>query len=278
MLRGKAPLGVHVGRVRREDFVGNGRGPRREGGGRLVDSVGMGHSAIGVRGRGAEVAFALQCTPPSRLRHRGNRSSHRFSRTRTATRRGRPPRARRLDFPIPASVPRGYRRRPSMFANHPSRRIRPAGAPLALLAVSLVVALAAGCASRPGKVRSRGAHRRGPSPRIPRGAKVGIRVRSQLSRGGARGGAKPHIGHDARALGGGADGAFGAGLLCGWTEAGNRPSFDIVTGISTGALMAPLVFLGSARDADLRSSTRRRPARTCIDRADSCRLRGAIRS
>ena len=52
--------------------------------------------------------------------------------------------------------------------------------------------------------------------------------------------------------GGGADGAFGAGLLCGWTEAGNRPSFDIVTGISTGALMAPLVFLGSARDADLK--------------------------
>jgi len=35
--------------------------------------------------------------------------------------------------------------------------------------------------------------------------------------------------------GGGEDGAFGAGLLVGWTAAGNRPSFKIVTGISTGA-------------------------------------------
>jgi hypothetical protein len=46
--------------------------------------------------------------------------------------------------------------------------------------------------------------------------------------------------------GGGANGAFGAGLLVGWTEAGNRPSFTIVTGISTGALIAPFAFLGPA--------------------------------
>lgn len=44
--------------------------------------------------------------------------------------------------------------------------------------------------------------------------------------------------------GGGADGAFGAGLLCGWTAAGNRPSFKLVTGISTGALIAPFAFVG----------------------------------
>ncbi len=52
--------------------------------------------------------------------------------------------------------------------------------------------------------------------------------------------------------GGGEDGAFGAGLLCGWTEAGTRPVFDLVTGVSTGALTAPFAFLGSAYDNVLR--------------------------
>jgi hypothetical protein len=48
--------------------------------------------------------------------------------------------------------------------------------------------------------------------------------------------------------GGGGDGAFGAGLLTGWTESGARPSFKLVTGISTGALIAPFAFLGSKYD------------------------------
>jgi predicted patatin/cPLA2 family phospholipase len=48
--------------------------------------------------------------------------------------------------------------------------------------------------------------------------------------------------------GGGANGAFGAGLLTGWTEAGTRPEFTMVTGISTGALTAPFAFLGSEYD------------------------------
>jgi len=48
--------------------------------------------------------------------------------------------------------------------------------------------------------------------------------------------------------GGGANGAFGAGLLKGWTETGARPEFDMVTGISTGALTAPFAFLGSEYD------------------------------
>jgi hypothetical protein len=51
--------------------------------------------------------------------------------------------------------------------------------------------------------------------------------------------------------GGGANGAFGAGLLKGWTESGTRPEFVIVTGISTGALIAPFAFLGSDDDDDL---------------------------
>lgn len=53
--------------------------------------------------------------------------------------------------------------------------------------------------------------------------------------------------------GGGENGAFGAGVLCGWTEAGNRPTFELVTGVSTGALTAPFAFLGSAYDEQLRA-------------------------
>jgi predicted acylesterase/phospholipase RssA len=51
--------------------------------------------------------------------------------------------------------------------------------------------------------------------------------------------------------GGGADGAFGAGLLKGWSESGTRPKMWIVTGISTGALIAPYAFLGSDYDDEL---------------------------
>ncbi len=52
--------------------------------------------------------------------------------------------------------------------------------------------------------------------------------------------------------GGGPDGAFGAGLLNGWTKQGTRPEFEIVTGISTGALIAPFAFLGSEYDEKLK--------------------------
>jgi predicted acylesterase/phospholipase RssA len=57
------------------------------------------------------------------------------------------------------------------------------------------------------------------------------------------------------AISGGSDnGAFAAGLLNGWTAAGNRPEFKGVTGVSTGALIAPLAFLGSDYDQTLRKS------------------------
>ena len=52
--------------------------------------------------------------------------------------------------------------------------------------------------------------------------------------------------------GGGENGAFGAGLLVGWTEVGNRPPFRIVTGISTGGLIAPFAFLGPDYDPQLK--------------------------
>jgi len=48
--------------------------------------------------------------------------------------------------------------------------------------------------------------------------------------------------------GGGADGAFGAGVLRAWTESGDRPEFDAVSGISTGAITAPFAYLGSDYD------------------------------
>lgn len=48
--------------------------------------------------------------------------------------------------------------------------------------------------------------------------------------------------------GGGSHGAFGAGFLKGWSESGSRPSFEIVTGVSTGALIANFAFLGSDWD------------------------------
>ena len=53
--------------------------------------------------------------------------------------------------------------------------------------------------------------------------------------------------------GGGENGAFGAGLLCGWSEHGTRPVFELVTGVSTGALTAPFAYLGSGYDPQLRA-------------------------
>lgn len=52
--------------------------------------------------------------------------------------------------------------------------------------------------------------------------------------------------------GGGSFGAFGAGALVGLTRSGTRAEFAVVTGISTGALIAPYAFLGPAWDARLR--------------------------
>ena len=73
-------------------------------------------------------------------------------------------------------------------------------------------------------------------------------IRRSLAReehNGASGTAVPNL----LALSGGQeDGAFGAGLLVGWSGHGGRPQFKIVTGTSTGALAAPFAFLGSEFD------------------------------
>jgi hypothetical protein len=68
--------------------------------------------------------------------------------------------------------------------------------------------------------------------------------------------------------GGGENGAFGAGLLCGWSAQGTRPTFDMVTGISTGALTAPFAFLGSDYDPQLRAVyTETGPAQILVKRS-----------
>src|SRR3954468_18953684 len=52
--------------------------------------------------------------------------------------------------------------------------------------------------------------------------------------------------------GGGADGAYGVGVLNGWTAAGTRPTFSVVSGVSTGGLIAPFAFLGAQYDDTLK--------------------------
>ena len=66
-----------------------------------------------------------------------------------------------------------------------------------------------------------------------------------------RDGANLPTAHFLAISGGGDNGAFGAGLLCGWSTRGDRPEFRLVTGVSTGALSAPFAFLGSEYDRKL---------------------------
>ncbi|MBL8674291.1 MAG: patatin-like phospholipase family protein [Rhodospirillales bacterium] len=65
--------------------------------------------------------------------------------------------------------------------------------------------------------------------------------------------------------GGGEDGAFGAGLLLGWTAHGSRPTFKLVTGVSTGALSAPFAFLGPKYDPQLREVYTRITAKDILE-------------
>jgi hypothetical protein len=54
--------------------------------------------------------------------------------------------------------------------------------------------------------------------------------------------------------GGGSDGAYGAGMLTGWSQSGSRPEFAMVTGVSIGSLIAPFAFLGPSHDGELRKN------------------------
>ena len=70
--------------------------------------------------------------------------------------------------------------------------------------------------------------------------------------------------------GGGENGAYGAGILTAWTDAGTRPEFKAVTGVSTGALIAPFAFLGPSCDKELERFY------TTINRDDILISRGLI--
>lgn len=78
-------------------------------------------------------------------------------------------------------------------------------------------------------------------------------IRDQFAERVRAEGGPPNNGrYDVLALsGGGSDGAYGAGLLNGWSERGDRPEFALVTGISVGALLAPFAFLGENYDDEL---------------------------
>ncbi len=88
---------------------------------------------------------------------------------------------------------------------------------------------------------------------VPRNADaiVNKRVAQVKAHGRTANGRRPTFNYLAIS-GGGSDGAYGAGLLVGWTASGRRPEFDIVTGVSTGALAAPFAFLGPRYDGALK--------------------------
>ncbi|MDZ7651756.1 MAG: patatin-like phospholipase family protein [Burkholderiaceae bacterium] len=132
-----------------------------------------------------------------------------------------------------------------------------------LLASGLIVALLAGCAAAPTRLNPitrtaqpeaviagiPGARHWG--DRSPPGFEQWLNVpEAELKRDYAGVFGVPHT--YLAISGGGADGAFGAGLLVGWTAQGTRPEFTVVTGISTGALIAPFAFLGPKYDPVLR--------------------------
>lgn len=70
--------------------------------------------------------------------------------------------------------------------------------------------------------------------------------------------------------GGGDNGAFGAGILYGWSQRGDRPEFALVTGVSTGALIAPFAFLGRDYDEQLKA------VYTSVDQNDIAIQRPAV--
>ena len=113
------------------------------------------------------------------------------------------------------------------------------------LAMAVVALLLAGCATRPTDMAFQ-------APALARAAIVSAADADGTPLGDPAPVRQVGKRHDVLLLsGGGSVGAFGAGVLVGWTQSGTRPQFDVVTGISTGALMATLAFLGPSRDADL---------------------------
>lgn len=142
----------------------------------------------------------------------------------------------------------------------------PAGA-LAAVALLVFAGLGAGCATLaprdvvPERLADEAELAGMPNVRVwgdAPAASLATLIRGERSRAGTPAAARSHSTGPSPAFnivaisGGGDNGAFGAGLLVGWSDAGTRPDFDLVTGVSAGALTAPLVYLGRSRDAELK--------------------------
>lgn len=148
-----------------------------------------------------------------------------------------------------------------------------------ILASTMMVLLLAGCASAPERDLSREVAAavtlpNGHDPLNPEQLSPYYDVTTTGITAGVIGFYESRRGHPLNVLtisGGGQNGAFGAGFLKGWRENGTRPEFDIVTGVSTGALLATHAFLGTpADDAVLEDIY------TKIDRDDVYRSKGLL--
>ncbi len=131
--------------------------------------------------------------------------------------------------------------------------------PALLGACLLICVLAGACSSLP---RQQAPVARQQSDAVPVGFTSEVRWRGETTRSDFRHQALQLQDRMAKAAngsplnllalsGGGAGGAFGAGVLVGWGRQGTRPQFQVVTGVSTGALIAPLAFLGADGDRQL---------------------------
>lgn len=169
------------------------------------------------------------------------------------------------------SVPMSLKRREEAGVN-PARR-RPALVLKAICACLCCGPLMAGCAAL---------HRRpSPPPRYsnvhPPGFAPSIRWAGEMTERQFRDWAASHLSGIARSAhggpvnilvlsGGGGAGAFSAGVLAGWSRLGTRPQFQIVTGVSVGALIAPFAFLGPGWDHQLSAAFQGKNAPSLLER------------
>lgn len=140
-----------------------------------------------------------------------------------------------------------------------SGTMRPTGAPLRALVTAFIAVALASCASLPRTQFTEKEQNVAQIPGIPNvrfytDAPLAEIVRT-LNADAMLAAAKRNGGFQMLAISGGAwDGAYGAGILNGWTKSGGRPKFVLVTGVSAGSLIAPLAFLGSDYDPQLKEA------------------------
>jgi predicted acylesterase/phospholipase RssA len=133
---------------------------------------------------------------------------------------------------------------------------------LARLAVPLVLGgalLTAGCVTRPELGNPNAAYAEPGVVPLSRGGEPMQAMRQSLDEGLQTGYPLGDSDGDGRSdyivlalSGGGGFGAFSAGILNGWSAAHTRPEFDVVTGVSTGALAGALAFAGPEWDPVLK--------------------------